>query len=231
VPPAALAAAFLATLLALSRLLKGPAATTDDLRRLRDPYREALAERAFLNAQLALAATDSTNIVLDARSKYLAIVIRGVKLRECRLASVEMDQAIRKLVSGKNEPLWLERPFILTARRGNLPDPWKPVAEGPVDTLKGAKAARELPMDGSLIFDRGLVVHIKTPPSSADSLEMRGIKGLFRGIARRAGDARSELDQIVKGPSKLDIYVRISREDAAAVLRALSVGGGMALRL
>jgi hypothetical protein len=223
--------ALLAVLLGFMTQLRGPVVTSSWLHQKRTPEREALAERAFLNAQIALAGNDSINIVLDAREEKLWIVLKGVRLRECTLSGVALDSAIRKLVSGKNEAMWLERPFILVQRRGNLPDPWKPVMEGTVDTLKGGVAVKDLPMDGSLVFDRGLVVHINTPPTAADSLERRGFKGIFR----RFGDAReemaTELNEIIFGPPTLDVYVHIRREDAAAVLRALSVGGGMALHI
>jgi len=211
--------------------LRGPITSANGLRRLRTRQREALAERAFLNAQLTLAGSDSISIVLDARQATLWITLKGVKLRECRLQSVGMDATIRKLVAGGNEAVWLERPFTLLERRGNLPDPWKPVAEGKVDTLKGATAIKELPMEGSLVFDRALVVHIDTPPTAADSLNQRGLKGIRHRLERRLAEARQELAEIIHGPATLDLYVRLSREDAAAVLRALSVGGWVALRV
>lgn len=218
-------------LFALDSRLRGPVAGSERLAGRRDTEHEARVERAFLSAQLQLAASDSINIILDARADRLWIVLKGVKLRECRLSDIEFDENILALVSGNHEAAWLERPFILTERRGNLPDPWKPIAEGPVDTLKGAVAARELPMDGSLVFDRDLVLHITTPPTAADSLERRGFRGLARRFEDRWKEAGAAWREIVEGPATMDIYLHITREDAAAVLRALSVGGGMALRL
>jgi hypothetical protein len=211
--------------------LKGPVSTPAGLRGLRTAQREALAERAFLNAQLALAGRDSISIVIDARQGRLWIALKGVKLRECRLQSVGLDATIRSLVADGDEALWLERPFTLRERRGNLPDPWAPVREGPVDTLKGATAVKELPMEGSLVFDRRLVIHIDTPPTAADSANLRGFKGFRHRFDRRLTEARAELAEIVHGPATLDLYVRFSREDAAAVLRALSVGGWVALHI
>lgn len=211
--------------------IRGPVTNSNGLKRLRTAQREALAERAFLNAQLTLAGSDSITVVLDARQSRLWIALKGVKLRECRLQSVRMDATIRKLVAGGDEALWLERPFTLLERHGNLPDPWKPVTQGPVDTLRGATAVKELPMEGSLVFDRSLVVHVDTPPTAADSLNLKGFKGAMRRIDRRLADAREEMDEIFRGPATLDLYVRLSREDAAAVLRALSVGSWVALHI
>lgn len=229
--PLLLAGLVLLLLFGLDSRLKGPVAGTGRLEGRRDATREALSERAYLNAQLALAAGDSIGLLLDAPSKRLSIVLKGVHLRECLLSDVQFDSNILKLVSGEHEAQWLERPFILLERRGNLPDPWKPIAEGPVDTLKGAVAAHELPMDGSLIFDRDLVVHITTPPTAADSLQRRGLRGVGHRIGARWKEAGAAWREIVEGPPTMDVYLHISREDAAAVLRALSVGGGMALRI
>jgi hypothetical protein len=223
--------ALIAVVFGFASQLRGPVVTSSWLRRVRTPEREALAERAFLSSQLALASNDSINIILDARKEKLWIVLKGVRLRECDLTGVALDSAIRKLVSGKNEAMWLERPFTLLERRGNLPDPWQPVAEGKVDTLKGGVAVKDLPMDGRLVFDRGLVVHINTPPTKADSLERRGVKGVLRRATDNLDEMSVELNEILNGPPRLDVYVQIRREDAAAVLRALSVGGGMALHI
>jgi hypothetical protein len=229
--PLLLGALTLLLIFALDQRLRGPVAGSERLGGRRDDAHEARVERAFLNAQLQLAAGDSIGIVLDARTDRLWIVLKGVTLRECRLSDIQFDANILALVSGDHEADWLERPFILNERRGNLPDPWKPIAEGPVDTLKGAVAARELPMDGSLVFDRDLVLHITTPPTAADSLARRGVSGLFRRLGDRSRDAAAAWKEIVQGPATMDVYLHISREDAAAVLRALSVGGGMALRI
>jgi hypothetical protein len=231
VAPVLLAVLALFLLYSIDQRLRGPVATPERLSGRRNAEREAMAERAFLNSQLGLASTDSINIVLDARERRLWIVIKGVRLRECRLSDVMYDSNILKLVSGPNEALWLERPFILMERRGRLPDPWKPIAEGPVDTLKGAVAAKELPMDGSLVFDRDLVVHISTPPTSADSLQMKGFNGVLLRLRERGDEAGAAWAEMTQGPPSMDVYLHISREDAAAILRALSVGGGMALRI
>ena len=216
---------------ALDARLKGPVAGSKRLEGMRDKKGEALAERAFLNSQLALASSDSINIVLDARSNNLWIVMKGVQLRECQLSDVQFDANIVELVAGDKEALWLERPFVLTERRGNLPDPWKPIAEGPVDTLKGGVAAKDQPMSGALIFDRELILHIRTPPTAADSMAYRGFNGFKRRLDERVTEARDAWREIAGGPATMDIYLHISREDAAAILRALAVGGGMALHL
>lgn len=224
-----LLALLLLLLWALAGALRGPVTTARGLHR--GPEKEALAERAFLNAQLQLAGSDSINIILDARENRMWIVLKGVQLRECRLTSLKMDNSIRSLVASGNEAVWLDRPFTLLERRGNLPDPWTPVVEGKVDTLKGATAMKERPMEGSLAFDRGLVLHLDPPPTHADSLELQGWNGIQHRIERRAAEASAALNEITRGPASFDLYLQISREDAAAVLRALSVGGGMALRL
>lgn len=231
--PLILAVAFVALLIGLDQRLRGPVATTSRLEHLRSPQQAAMAERAFLNAQLALAHADSLNIVLDARENRLWIVMKGVKIHECRLPRVAFDEAILGLARDGSEALWLERPFTLKARQGRLPDPWKPIVEGKLDTVSvgGVVAARELPMDGSLLFDRDLVLHISTPPTRADSLEMKGVKGLLRRFDRRRDEAAAAWREMFDGPTTLDIYMQISREDAASVLRALPVGGGMALRI
>lgn len=229
--PAILVVLIFLGLLALDSRLKGPVAGSSRLESQRDPKREALVERAFLNSQLALAASDSINLVLDARTNHLSIVMKGVELRECRLSDVQFDANILQLASGAKEALWLERPFILVERLGSLPDPWKPIAEGPVDTLKGGVAASEQPMNGALIFDRNLVLHIRTPPTAADSLAYRGLNGFRRRLDDRIQEAGAAWGEIAGGPATMDIYLHISREDGAAILRALSVGGGMALRL
>ncbi|HEX7880778.1 MAG TPA: hypothetical protein VF720_15300 [Candidatus Eisenbacteria bacterium] len=231
VVPAVLFILVIIGLSALDARLKGPVASSRNLEGKRTDKEEALAERAFLNAQLALAASDSINIVLDARTNHLWIVMKGVKLRECKLSDVQFDANIRQLVSGGNEALWLERPFILAERRGSLPDPWQPVAEGAVDTLKGGVAVKNLPMNGALVFDRELVLHIRTPPTAADSLSYKGLAGMTKRWNDRLAEAGDAWAELTAGPASMDVYLHISREDAAAVLRALSVGGGMALRI
>lgn len=233
VGPLILVVAFVVLLIGLDHRLRGPVATASRLEHLRSPQEAALAERAFLNAQLALAHADSLNIVLDARENRLWIVMKGVKIHECRLPRVAFDEAILGLARDGSEALWLERPFTLKGRQGRLPDPWKPIVEGKLDTVSvgGVVAARELPMDGSLLFDRDLVLHISTPPTKADSLDLTGIKGFFRKLDRRSDEAAAAWREMFDGPTTLDIYMQISREDAAAVLRALPVGGGMALRI
>ncbi len=214
-----------------SGFMRGPVASSDWLKKPRGDEHEAMVERSFLKAQKTLAESDSINIVLDAREKTLSIVLKGVQLRQCNLISVQIDRSIRRLVSARTEDVWLDRPFTLEERRGDIPDPWEPMMEGPVDTLKGASLAKELPMDGELVFDRRLVLHVATPMSSADSLARRGISGWFRGAGERFDSGMDELKEVVTGPATFDLYIRLNREDAAAVLRALPVGGGMALHL
>lgn len=228
---AGLALALVLLVFSLDQRLRGPVATADRVKNSRNAAQAAMAERAFLAAQLALANTDSLSIVLDARESRLWIVMKGVKLRECRLPKVAFDGAILELVSGGSEAFWLDRPFMLKERRGRLPDPWQPLMEGKIDTLKGGVAARELPMDGSLVFDRDLVLHIVTPPTKADSLELRGFRGFLKRLEGRRLEAATAWRETFQGPTSLDVYLQISREDAAAVLRALPVGGGMALRI
>lgn len=229
--PAVLALLVVLGLSALDGTLRGPVTSSRRLGDSRDPKGQALAERAFLNAQLALAANDSINIVLDARTNQLWIVMKGVRVRECQLSDVQFDANIRGLVAHDKEALWLERPFTLLERRGDLPDPWKPVREGAIDTLKGGVAVKDLPMKGALVFDRDLVVHISTPPTAADSLSYKGFKGMMKRWDERLGEAGDAWGELTGGPATMDVYLHISREDAAAVLRALSVGGGMALRI
>jgi hypothetical protein len=50
-------------------------------------------------------------------------------------------------------------------------------------------------------------------------------------MTENIGGMTAALGEIVTGPPTLDVYIQIRREDAAAVLRALSVGGGMALHI
>lgn len=213
--------------------LRGPVTTSAELRHRRSPEREALAQRAFLNAQVALARSDSINIVLDARENRLWIVMKGVRLRECRISPPGLDSSIKSLVTSGNEAIWTDRPFTLIEKRGNLPDPWQPVQQGPVDTVTvgGIKAMKERPMEGSLVFDRGLVLHLEPPPTKADSLALQGSKGFQKRLEKRKAEMTAALDEMTKGPTTFDIYLYISREDAAAALRALSVGGLMALHL
>lgn len=222
-----------ALVLGLLGSLRGAVATSADLRRRRSPEREALAQRAFLNAQVALARSDSINIVLDARENRMWIVMRGVRLRECRISPPGLDSSIKSLVTSGNEAIWTDRPFTLLERRGNLPDPWKPVQQGPVDTVTvgGITAMKERPMEGSLVFDRGLVLHLEPPPTKADSLELMGSKGFRKRLEKRQAEMAAAMNEMTKGPTTFDMYLYISREDAAAVLRALSVGGLMALHL
>lgn len=219
--------------MALLGSLRGAVMTSADLSHRRSPEREALAQRAFLNAQLALARSDSINIVLDARENKVWIVMKGVRVRECRISPPGIDSSIRRLVASGNEAIWTDRPFTLMERRGNLPDPWQPVQQGPVDTVTvgGITAMKERPMEGSLVFDRGLVLHLEPPPTKADSLAQKGWKGFQKRLDKRKVEAQGALAEMTKGPTTFDMYLYISREDAAAVLRALSVGGLMALHL
>jgi len=190
----------------------------------------------FLNARLKLAQSDSVGISINLPDKVVTMEIEGVVVRECKILDYTITKGFSRLTRDRLVT-WLSDPFTLQSSVSTILKAPVVYLKAPKDTTEAneQQTAPTLPADTTvyfrLFFDRNLTVDInqeETPPA-------KGKKARFKfKLHNRYFSAREALRALFRpqeSPYHFWIRLKLSREDARIIYRALPEHGLMALRL
>jgi len=194
-------------------------------------------KKADLQNQLLMAKSDSIGLSIDLVDSVVALQIRGVDVRECKIQNYSMSPAFKHLKANGSIIDWLSKPFVLQQYYATLPKMPIKIKRAPKDTVE-AKLLKEDPVavekpdvQIKLQFDRNLVVEIK-------QVEAPTAKGRLRNLYHDMQMKYAMLKEMIQSYSKLQPYqvslsieLNLSQSDSKAIYRALPHRAMLALRL
>jgi hypothetical protein len=213
-------------------------ARADSTTRQRDAQLSGLRrDEAFWNARVELAKQETIGLAVDLVDSIASLDIRGVPVRNCKIRSIEISNAIRRLQDRGDFRGRISKPLVVRTEEATLPKEPIRVTEAPKDTIEAMKAAAQpLPSEEvdvffTLYFDGNLALAVR-------QFEKPSSEGFRRNALLRLKENLKQAKKAVfaivhsKVPQhEMRIEVAVSREDAKAIYRALGPKAGLALRL
>ena len=194
-------------------------------------------EELFLNSQVAMAKRDSINLIVNLVDSMVSLNIQGVNIRECKIHHYKLSHAFKHI---KANPLffeWLSEPFTLQ-------DEWATTAKVPIkirkapkDTIEAKKyktepAALDKPdIYFTLQFDRNLFLRVNQIESNSFWGWLR--RWLYNKILflKMFKDTFITFFHLTTPQNPFWIEIKIFKNDALAIYRALPNNAALALRL
>ncbi len=197
-----------------------------ELQRLMHERSGLLAEEIFLKSRLSLASEDSIAVVMNLRDSTLALTIREVSVRTCRISKIQIGNALQYLHHAGRTGQWIHSPIKSRSWLSTIPKADILTVKAPRDTVEAKKilpAPRSFPDTDvfySIQFDSSLTVEF----AQNERMTFRGslryfiysIKRWMDGIVRPAG----ELIKFRIPEHTLRIKVFLKREDAKVVFQS-----------
>ncbi|MFZ5518872.1 MAG: hypothetical protein ACOY90_19735 [Candidatus Zhuqueibacterota bacterium] len=210
---------------------------SDELRGIIEQMIALKIKKADLQNQLLMAKSDSVGLSIDLVDSVVALQIRGVDVRECKIQNYSMSPAFKHLKSNGSIIDWLSKPFVLEQHSATLPKMPIKIKRAPKDTVE-AKLLKDEPVTVEkpdvqikLQFDRNLVVEIK-------QVEAPTAAGRLRNFYHYMQTKYAMLKEMMHSYSKLQPYqvslrieLNLSQSDSKAIYRALPHQAMLALRL
>ncbi len=210
---------------------------SDELRNLLDQLQHLEIERNVLMNQIQMAKSDSIGLYIDLVDSIVALQIKGVNVRECKIQRFEISPAIKHLKAKGTLINWLETPFTLEQEYATLPKAPIKIVTAPKDTIEANERKTEPPVieksdvQIKLLFSRSLVVEIK-------QLEAPSAVGHLRNFYHTVQTKVALLREMLAAYLKLQPYqvalrieLDLSQADSKAIYRALPQHAALALRL
>ena len=176
---------------------------------------------------LQLARGDSIYLVMDLRDSTLNLVLKGVKLRRCRLSHLQMSRSISVLNDKGLLAYWAGEPFTLQSDWASIEKNPLQIKEAPKDTLEALKYLAEpvVPpvqdVHVSLRFDRYLIIHInQVQPTSWHNWDKR-LRYELDWLLVSLTEKIEQLKNRTRGKPALWIHLDMDRDNALALYRAI----------
>jgi hypothetical protein len=195
-------------------------------------------EEAFLQAQLQMSKNDSIGLCINLRDSVVALQIRGVDVRSCKIEQFRSSRALRHLQATGAVLNWLSSSFTLQRDWSSIPKAPIKVKKAPKDTLEASQTKSEPYTELgkndvylTLQFDRNLIVHIRQTQSP--SWRGRFWKWIY-SAKLKSYILENRIVALLQGhlPANLRwIELEIAQNDAIAIYRALPHRALLALRL
>lgn len=195
-------------------------------------------EEAFLQAQLQMSKSDSIGLCINLRDSVIALKIRGVDVRSCKIEHFRSSHALRHLQATGAVLNWLSNSFTLQRDWSSIPKAPIRVKKAPKDTLEASQTKSEPYTELgkndvylTLQFDRNLIVHIRQTQSP--SWRGRFWKWIY-SAKLKFYILENRIMALWQGqlPTNLRwIELEIAQNDAVAIYRALPQRAQLALRL
>jgi hypothetical protein len=195
-------------------------------------------DEMYLQSQLKLTKFDSINLGIDLVDSTAILQIRGVRIRECKVHSFQINSAINQLKRSGTIHSWLSTPFISQSDWSTIPKAPIKVKRAPKDTTEAnkqadtAKVTLERPdVFVTIEYNKGLVLEIgqKQWPTF-----IGGIKKSFYRLRLKIEEIRDTVSAILRRQlpdHSIRIKIELSQNDVKAIYRALPRKSGLALRL
>lgn len=193
-------------------------------------------EEAYLKSAIDVAKSDSIYLALDLRDSTLALAIKGVPIRSCKLHNFKVCNGIRYLKSSGLLPYWLEPPFALEQQWASITKIPIQIKKAPKDTSEASESTETpepvKPHDVhiKLKYNRGLTVHI----DQIQSVSIRSLpRKIFYWLRSSAGHLTESISSLIRfQPFKIQlcIFLELSQADAQAVYRAIPQNANLILK-
>ena len=197
---------------------------------------ELKVEEMFLTSQLQIAKSDSIGLVINLIDSSISLVIRGVKIRECKIKRFKISRAFKQAKGNLLFFNWLSEPFILQQEWATLVKVPIKVRKAPKDTLE-AKEFKSVPFAipkadvyFTLQFNRNLRIKVNQTESPTVTGRIK------RWYYNRQSDFTmvvsifSSLFQLKKPHADLWVELFIAQNDAKTIYRALPRTAALALK-
>lgn len=201
-----------------------------------EKYYRLKTEEIYSQSRLQLARGDSINLLVNLVDSTVTLDIRGVPVRVCKIQRYEASRRFSRLE--KDALLrWLSQPFVLEKEMATIPRSPIVIKEAPKDTAEANEMAfRPIPPEKddvyfALYFSQNL--NVSFGQSASPSLRGRLHRALYnaRKNWHEIGWTIGELAQFQLPQYPFWIDIRISRDDAKAIYRALPRNAKLALYL
>lgn len=203
---------------------------------LMEKYYRLKMEEVYSQSRLEIARGDSINLLVNLIDSTVTLDIRGVPVRVVKIQEFEASRRFSRL---KKDALlrWLSQSFELEKEMATIPKSPIVIKEAPKDTAEANEMAfRPLPPEKddvyfALYFSQNL--NIEFNQKASPSWRGRVHRALYnaRKNWHEIGWAMGELTQFRLPQYPLWIDIKISRDDARAIYRALPVNAKLALYL
>lgn len=184
-------------------------------------------EAAYLKSALEVAKGDSIYLALDLRDSTLALAIKGVPIRSCKLQAFKICHGIQYLKSSGLLPYWLEPPFVLQQQWASITKIPIQIKKAPKDTTEASQSVETpepvKPHDVhiKLKYNRGLTVYIDQIQSLSFRSVPRKIFYWLKSSASQLADSIANLVHLRPFEIQLCVFLEISQADAQAIYRAI----------
>jgi hypothetical protein len=194
-------------------------------------------EEMFLASQILIAKNDSIGLILDLVDSTLSLDIRGVNVRDCQIHQIKMGQTFRHIKSDQQLFNWLSKPFVLQQDWATIEKVPIKIRRAPKDTIEAKKYRSEpVTLDKpdvhyTMQFDRNLVIRVhQIEPNSFWGSIKKGYYD-FRSYFKMLSDTFLAFFHFTTPQSPLWIELKISKNDALAIYRAIPDHAALVLRL
>lgn len=194
-------------------------------------------EELFLQSQLLIAKSDSIGLILNLADSMLSLNIRGVNVRDCQIYRFKMSHGFKHLEASHGVFNWLSKPFILQKDWATIPQVPIKIRKAPRDTIEAKKYKSEpVTLDKpdvhfTLKFDRNLVIRIHQIESNSFWGTILKWYYNIRSYLRRVADTFLAFIHGKAPANRLWIELKISKNDALAIYRAIPSQAALALKL
>ena len=193
-------------------------------------------EQAFLKAKQKYLNSDSVIMILDLTDSIISLDIRGVRVLETPIMDMEMSKAFRKLDASEILAL-MQTPLTLEGRNGTIAAVPIVVKEAPKDTAEANSETVEYlnpKMEDVYVtmdFDRDFLIYLEQfePPTPEDINANIEYQEYIRNEQFQL--SWTALKQFRSPVHPMWLRIKIHREDARSVYRALPENGKMIVRL
>jgi hypothetical protein len=209
----------------------------EELKKYSNKMTDLNLEEMFLESQLLIAKNDSISLILDLVDSTLSLSIRGVNIRECQVNHFKMGQMFHHIKGDQRLFDWLSKPFVLQKDWATIEKVPIKIRKAPKDTIEAKKYKNEpVKMDKpdayyTLQFDRNLIIKVHQVESNSFWGSIRkGYYNIRLYLRMLIGTFRAFF-HLNTPRSPLWIELKISKNDALAIYRAIPNQAALALRL
>jgi len=209
----------------------------DELNKFSNKMTDLKLEEMFLQSQLLLAKSDSVVLILNLVDSTFSLNIRGVNVRECKIYHFKMSHGFKHVKADQGLFDWLSKPFILQKDWATVPKVPIKIRKAPKDTIEAKKYKSEpVTLDKpdvhfTLKFDRNLVIRTHQVESNSFGGTIRKWYYNIRSYLKTVMETFLAFFHLKAPRNPFWIEVKISRNDALAIYRAIPNQAALALKL
>jgi hypothetical protein len=197
---------------------------------------ELIHQKAFLNARLAMSASDSIGLTLNLKDSLVQLEMKGVVLKQVKLDRLEFS----RFFNGIKPPAYathFSKPFIITEIEGTIEKNPVIVRKVPKDTIEAAQTKVEIDtsrvefIEWHLLLDSALIVSIVQSNQSEGIIDFSTWNYRLRRHFKTLSSANRDVVRMRKPQIYPEITIFIPANEAKSFFRALPPNGQVVLRL